>query len=118
MYSQGVPHKILGGSAPTAPTSSLPKVIWEAVGIAAAAGGDTPLALKNRYGVASLALTGYAALISLSIFSIPSLALSTASTLLLPKLKIRTLMSKRLPRDMRTTLMIMIVTIISDRLKP
>jgi hypothetical protein len=75
----------------------LPKVIWEAVGIAAAAGGDTPLALKNRNLLAgSLASTGYAPLISRSIFSRPSLALSTASTLLLPKVKSRRLMSKTL----------------------
>ena len=43
-----------------------------------------------------LASTGYAALISRSIFSMPNLALSMASTLLLPKLKTRTLMSKML----------------------
>ena len=51
---------------------SLPKVIWVSVGINCGGLLVAPLALKNKGVTSLLASTGYAALISLSIFSMPS----------------------------------------------
>src|SRR5215211_7659618 len=97
MYSQGEPQVIALSASPTSPLGAprlLPKVICVADGICCGGLLVEPLASKNR--VVLLLLTGYAALISRSIFCRPTLAFSTASTLLLPVLKTRTLISKML----------------------